>query len=79
MVDHRTIRMKYISLSRKVHLLFFFSQYPSVVEVFGFVFHFGGVICGPIFFFRDYMDFISGANYQCNDDNTVSVSSTRSH
>ncbi len=39
-----------------------FRKYPSLVEVVGYIFHFSGIICGPIFFFGDYIDFITGDN-----------------
>ena len=45
-----------------------------MIEVIGYIFHFGGIICGPTFFFKDYQEFISGDNYECNDNVIMSVS-----
>ena len=51
-----------------------FSKYPSLIEVFGYVFHFAGLICGPSFFFRDYLDFITGDNYVNKEKGVIQVS-----
>ena len=53
--------------------VFFFRKYPSLIEVFGYVFHFSGLICGPTFFFREYMEFISGENYLHKDQEVIQV------
>ena len=54
-------------------IIFSFSKYPSFLEIFGYVFHFTGLICGPTFFFGDYMDFITGENYLCTNQETNQV------
>lgn len=52
-------------------LVFSFSAFPSLLEVMGFIFYFGGVIAGPSFFYSDYIDFITGENYKCKEANNV--------
>ncbi len=34
------------------------------MEVFCYVFHFAGVICGPLCFYSDYVDYVTGDNYK---------------
>ena len=50
------------------NLISFCSKYPSFIKVIGYIFHFGGIICGPAFFFKDYMEFISGKNFEYNEE-----------
>ena len=40
----------------------FYRCLPSLVELFGYIFYFGGIFLGPGFFYRDYKDFIEGTN-----------------
>ena len=42
-----------------------FRKTPSPAEFFGYVFYFAGVIVGPAFFYRDYIEFITGENMKC--------------
>ena len=35
---------------------------PTLVELFGYIFYFGGLFLGPGFFYLDYKDFIEGNN-----------------
>ena len=39
-----------------------FRKTPSPAEFFGYVFYFAGIIVGPAFFYRDYIEFITGEN-----------------
>lgn len=49
---------------------------PHIIEFLSYVFNFQGVICGPLCFYQDYIDFIDGNNilkkkrkHQTEDDN----------
>jgi hypothetical protein len=33
---------------------------PTVLEYFSYMFHFQALMCGPVLFYRDYIDFIHG-------------------
>jgi hypothetical protein len=33
---------------------------PSALEYFSYMFHFQALMCGPVLFYRDYIDFIHG-------------------
>ena len=46
----------------KQHNFFCNRSLPTLVELFGYIFYFGGVFLGPGFFYRDYQDFIEGTN-----------------
>jgi lysophospholipid acyltransferase 1/2 len=33
---------------------------PSALEYYSYMFHFQAIMCGPVLFYRDYIDFIHG-------------------
>lgn len=36
---------------------------PTVLEYFSYIFHFQALMCGPVLFYRDYIDFINGHTF----------------
>ncbi len=44
-------------------MIFSDRHFPTVTEFFGYTFHFAGIIVGPVFFYKDYLEFIDGSNY----------------
>eukprot|EP00002_Diphylleia_rotans_P020116 TRINITY_DN3898_c0_g1_i4.p1 TRINITY_DN3898_c0_g1~~TRINITY_DN3898_c0_g1_i4.p1 ORF type:complete len:436 (-),score=63.25 TRINITY_DN3898_c0_g1_i4:659-1966(-) len=44
---------------------------PSLLEFYGFIFHFGALLVGPPFEFKDYIDFINRANLKGQNEFTV--------
>lgn len=50
---------------RRMLQTFFSREYPTLLASFGFVFHFAGIICGPAFFYKEYMEYINGKNCLC--------------
>lgn len=36
---------------------------PTVLEFFSYIFHFQALMCGPLIFYNDYVDFIEGRSY----------------
>lgn len=46
---------------------------PSVLEFFSYIFHFQALMCGPLIFYNDYVDFVEGRNYVKNANPNVSL------
>ncbi len=71
-----------IALTGRAHCLrqvaFFFichfSQFPTLAQFFGYIFHFAGLIVGPAYFYKDYLQFIEGSNYDNNENIIQQVS-----
>lgn len=40
-----------------------FRKMPTLLEYFSYVFHFQVLMCGPVIFYRDYIDFINGNTF----------------
>ena len=36
---------------------------PTLLEYFSYIFHFQVLMCGPVVFYRDYIDFINGHTF----------------
>ncbi|XP_013777137.1 lysophospholipid acyltransferase 2-like [Limulus polyphemus] len=49
-----------LSLDQKRYVI---RQSPSVLEFFSYIFHFQGLMCGPLMFYNDYITFIEGKSY----------------
>ena len=46
--------------SLDVPFFLFSSRVPSLLEYFGYIFHYSMLLVGPVCTFKDYMDFIDG-------------------
>ncbi|XP_054707299.1 lysophospholipid acyltransferase 6-like [Uloborus diversus] len=46
---------------------------PSVLEFFSYIFHFQALMCGPLIFYNDYVDFVEGRNYEKNASPNIIV------
>ncbi|XP_022239812.1 lysophospholipid acyltransferase 1-like [Limulus polyphemus] len=49
-----------LSLDQKRYAL---RQSPSMLEFFSYIFHFQALMCGPLMFYKDYIEFIEGKPY----------------
>nr|CAD7588507.1 unnamed protein product [Timema genevievae] len=49
-----------LTANQKYHVI---KKMPTLLEYFSFMFHFQALMCGPVVFYRDYMDFIDGTNF----------------
>nr|CAD7405084.1 unnamed protein product [Timema cristinae] len=49
-----------LTANQKYHVV---KKMPTLLEYFSFMFHFQALMCGPVVFYRDYMDFIDGTNF----------------
>ena len=50
-----------------------YREFPSVVELTSYVFCFHGLMCGPFCFYKDYIAFIDGSNYDRLDAATTAA------
>lgn len=49
-----------LSADQKYHVV---RKMPTLLEYFSYVFHFQVLMCGPVIFYRDYIDFINGHTF----------------
>ncbi|PSN35390.1 Membrane-bound O-acyltransferase domain-containing protein 2 [Blattella germanica] len=49
-----------LTADQKYHVV---RKMPTALEYFSYMFHFQGLMCGPIIFYRDYIDFIHGHSF----------------
>ena len=58
-----------------INSFYFFRKQPSVLEFSSYTFSFHGLMCGPFCFYKDYIAFIEGTNYnsQTSSDATKTV------
>ena len=47
---------------------------PTALEYFSFVINFQSLMAGPLFFYRDYIEFIEGCNIMTKVHSNVSIS-----
>jgi hypothetical protein len=53
-------REEELSADQKYHVV---RKMPTLLEYFSYIFHFQVLMCGPIVFYRDYIDFINGNTF----------------
>ncbi|XP_066994422.2 lysophospholipid acyltransferase 6 [Anabrus simplex] len=58
--DGLTREDKDLTANQKYHVV---RKMPTALEYFSYMFHFQALMCGPVIFYRDYMDFIYGRNF----------------
>ncbi|KAK7867959.1 hypothetical protein R5R35_005301 [Gryllus longicercus] len=70
--DGLTRQEEELTANQKYHMI---KKMPTALEYFSYMFHFQALMCGPVLFYRDYIDFIDGHNFLKHAPPSTSVDS----
>jgi hypothetical protein len=57
------IKLLLMSMTRDLIYVLFDRKRPSFLEFYSYVFQFSSLLCGPLVFYNDYIEFIEGKNF----------------